>query len=331
MQITQIVRDNYNSRKISAQKQPNFTSKNEVIRKLSDISMRTRREFPLFSNTMIENYHTYQNPAMWKVYRYTEGLVGEIRGYSSMGTTKGQRVLRTLDATKELRVGNCGEYAQATYVACKLNGFDDAKVLSLCAYNPIRNQVRLLDHAVVGIHFNQPFDAKANITKPIYISNNDAIIVDTWAGMTDYERNMTTKYMNDKFTGHTMCPDEIMCYVETGDTSHLTRDEFLFLKHRYPNLSSKKSSLKDKLRWWVLDKEAFEFAPIGTLIKEAYRTNIGMKRAKTSAELTELYTKEAQKNAEMDRIKKSKRQKDKHDPILQIRNKMRSIGQKIFK
>ena len=331
MQITQTVRNNYNGHNISAPKQPNFTSKNAVIRKLSDISMRTRREFPLFSNTMIENYHTYQNPAMWKVYRYTEGLVSEIRGYSSMGTTKGQRVLRTLDATKILRVGNCGEYAQATYVACKLNGFDDAKVLSLCAYNPIRNQVRLLDHAVVGIHFNQPFDAKANISKPIYISNNDAIIVDTWAGMTDYERNMTTKYMNDKFTGHTMCPDEIMCYVETGDTSHITRDEFLFLKHKYPKLSSKKSSLKDNLRWWVLDKEKFEFEPIGVLIKEAYRTNIGMKKAKTAAELTELYTSEAKKNAEMARIKKSKRQKDKHDPILQIRNKMRAIGQKIFK
>ena len=56
-----------------------------------------------------------------------------------------------------------------------------------------------------------------------------------------------------------------------------------------------------------------------------------MKKAKTAAELTELYTSEAKKNAEMARIKKSKRQKDKHDPILQIRNKMRAIGQKIFK
>lgn len=331
MQITQTVRNNYNGHNISAPKQPNFTSKNAVIRKLSDISMRTRREFPLFSSTMIESYHTFPNPAMWKMYRFTEGLIGEIRGYSSMAETKGQRVLKTLDASKTLRVGNCGEYAQATYVACKLNGFDDAKVLSLCAYNPIRNQVRLLDHAVVGIHFNQPFDAKANITKPIYISNNDAIIVDTWAGVTDYERNMTTKYLNDKIMGSAIWPDEIMCYVETGDTSHITRDEFLFLKHKYPKLSSKKSSLKDNLRWWVLDKEKFEFEPIGVLIKEAYRSNIGMKKAKTSAELTELYTSEAKKNAEMVRIKKAKRQKDEKNTILQIRNKMRAIGQKIFK
>jgi hypothetical protein len=242
------------------------------------------------------------------------------------------RVIKLLDSVKKYKVGNCSEYAQATYVACKLNGIKDVKYLSLYAYNPEKKKLRELDHAIVGVNFNGPVQVGVgNSNVNVFMKTPKGIILDSWSGYADYERNVTKNYQSGNVFGK-MKPGEIMCYRETGIISALGRDDYLFLKHKYPNLVKKpKFSLKDALRWWVIDKKQYEFEPLAPYVKDTYRYNCNLKGALTKDQLTDKLTRNA-RNAERKRIEKNRQDaNDRHDPIKQFQNKLRIFGRKIFK
>lgn len=332
MQINQYISNSTYQCNLPSRKSQNFTSRKAVVRELGDIVRLTRREFPMASNTHMEHFLNIMNPVVWPMYRYADALVGEIRGFAITSKEGNIRLIKTFDSMKNLKVGNCCEYAQATYLACKLNGYKDVKYLALYAYNPKTKLIRDLDHAVVGVNFKDPTRVKVgDATIPIYTRNKEGVILDSWTGYTDFERNATSNYKQDKIFGK-LDPDEYLCYRESAKMDALNRDDYLYLKHKYPKLSKKqKFSLKDKLRWWVIDKKQYDFDPLGTNIKQVYKHNYNFKGALTSDELTALLTNEAHKSQMEHLIKHRLDVAQKHKLSTKVKNKIKEYGRKIFK
>ena len=331
MQINQYISNSAYMHNLSSQKPQNFTSRNAMVRELDDIVRITRREFQMSSHTYLEHHFNLRNDACKKMHKFNEGLIGEVRGFSSIDSKPSMRIIKSLETAKELKVGNCNEYARATYLACKLNGYDDVKFLSLFAYNPKTKKIRELDHAVVGVNFKKPTSVDvAGVPTDVYMRTNDGIVLDAWKGYTGFEREATTSFKNDRIFGK-LKDGEVMCYRESGQMIGLNRDDLLYLKHKNPNLIKRpKFSLKDALRWLVMDKKQYEYEPMAKYIIETYRFNSGLKGAMTRDELTQFLTNKAYVSQRNAIIKMQEDMHEKHCPTAIIKNVLKQIGRKIF-
>lgn len=187
------------------QNRPNFTSRSKLIKNADDICRLVIKEFPnTYSNTKLYNYHSIEKSPRLKNYRYyVSSLVDNARKYYNEPESISLKFAREIAVLKKQQIGNCAEMADATYMALKLNGYKDVKVINLYAYNPKTNKMRDLKHTTVGINFKLPkdyeyckyagFNCEISPKYRIY-PQNDSIIVDSWAGFTEYGKNIKERY-----------------------------------------------------------------------------------------------------------------------------------------
>ena len=278
-----------------------FTSKKSLLKELDNLNRLTMREFPVYSNTKIERYNIKGKLAD-KLYKYSAGLVDEIRGFSSHDKNRAKRVFRSLDAVKRLKVGNCSELADAAYIACKVNGVKDVKILSLYALDSTTGKMRELDHVMVGVNFHNQILSTLN-RRAIYGKDKNAVIIDPWLGFVDYERNASTHYKNDAVFGKKLSPTEKICYLEEKKgIAELKSGDFLYLGKKYKGLCKRENSLFEKMKWFFLDKRRFKHEQIPLSVKDSYRRTANFKNALSQQDISRKYTDEANKNMERRRL-----------------------------
>ena len=289
---------NYDSKYVqrtASNSMPSFTSRNKILRELSDIGMLARREIPVCSATKLERKSEYR--VVHQLLKYLDNIISDVRGFVRFGPPD-KALIRTMDCMKRYGVGNCGELADAAYVACKMNGFKNTKLMSLGKYNIKTHEIEPLDHSIVGINFSEKSRVPAKKTNlHVYLHDNEGIIMDNWYGFVDYAKNATTQYKIDKVWGAALKPDERFCYIDYSHLINLKDKDMLYFEHTYPNLmKSGKISLKDKIKWLFTDKKEYKFEPLRRSVKEAHRRNAKLKNSMSQSEFSELIRREVQES-----------------------------------
>ncbi|MCR5265330.1 MAG: hypothetical protein K6E29_01895 [Cyanobacteria bacterium RUI128] len=271
-----------------------FCSQKHDIRKADDICRLVLRELPVYSNTRLERANCsakYRN-VLFTLYRYSESLVSEIRGFCSQAKSPIDFYLRKLSAVKSTKVGNCQELADITAMAFRMNGAKNADVYSLKAYNPVTNTVRNIDHVVVGVNITRPLPKPSNSRRDFYGLDRGAIIVDPWAGFTCSERDASVSYKRDKSLGFGIKPEEIVIYTQNKDIDMrdmFSKKDILYFRHMFPELSKKKKfNLWEKIVWHFMDKSKYEYEKFPISLKETAKRNCNLKSALSTEEFHEL-------------------------------------------
>ena len=200
---------------------------------------------------------------------------------------------------KEHKVGNCAELADAANIALRLNGYKDVKILNLFAYNKKTKRLRDLDHTVAGIDFKLPekyeycryIPFSKNIeTKYRIYPQKDSIIVDPWAGFSEYGKNATEKYNyrrdlikgsktypNYVLEGETpLKPDEELCFVPVYGDNYIKQDLLPSYGKEYYGLILPKNRNKVDLSG---AKPLIPFDGLSKCDVESYKIKYGLKSA----------------------------------------------------
>lgn len=299
MHITTNNTNNYNDYR------PNFASRHAIIRDLGDISMLVKREFPIISNTNIEAKKNYCTPA-YNLYRFSSGLINEIRSFSKINSTPAMNIIKSIDAIKQFKVGNCGEASLVSYIACKLNGYKDAKEMFLYAYNTKTNKLRRLDHTVVGVNFKNPSKIKPkDFDGEIYLNDNSGIIVDSWLGKVDYAKNMNTEYNLNHF-GKALSPDEKLCYCPKTERNELSSKDMLYIENQHPTIvKNRKNCILKKIRYKLIPKNKYKYEPIRNSLKEIYKRNYHLKNSLPQSEISKMIKEEMETSKKLKNKKKN--------------------------
>ena len=291
MQITPNINLNSSQTNLLNNNPQSFTSRNKFLRELSDISLLTQRELPVCSSTKLSR-HTLIG-GTYNLYRYAVDFIQEIRDFVNYEGPKDKAIVRLIDCMKRFKAGNCGEIADASYVACKMNGIDNVKIMSLGKYNTKTKKVTLIDHAVLGINFSEKSRvATEGCSCPVYINDKKGIIMDNWKGMVDYEHNATTQYKNDKFWGKTLNPDEKFCYVDCQRLDGLTDKDVVYFTEAYPNLLTYNSKTCRNTKSVIEDKSEYDFQPMRASVKERCRQRANLRNSMSRDEISRLEIRE---------------------------------------
>lgn len=237
-----------------------FTSRSSAIKKADEICRRTRKEFSsVYSNSKIYSYQSLGKDFSFKnLLKFTEQFINDYRRYYEFPEKEEWQFMRELAGLKKHKVGNCGEMADATKLALDLNGYKDVEILNLYAYNPKTNEMRDLDHTVAGINFKIPNtwnkykikgqDKLKSMCKAII--QNDSIIIDSWAGITEFAKEIKNKYNhNQNFIKGTkqeyskpkevkqlLEPEEQLCFISELKSYQLKELELASFGKKYPKL-----------------------------------------------------------------------------------------------
>jgi len=233
--------------------QPTFSSSSPAKRKAYDICRRVMNEFPIiYSETRLLKFQTNKKSKSFnKIIGFSSDLTENFRDYYDV-ENKNKYYTREILGLKKHKAGNCQEYSDTTYMALKINGYQDVKQLWLYAYNPKRNSLRDLDHVVTGIDFKIPSDYKYTEYDPIYMSpqyriypQNNSIVVDSWGGFVEYGKNLKNKYNSkDLLLGllknvqrtSLLKDDEELCFVPIKPKYSMPDDMISFFKNLFPKL-----------------------------------------------------------------------------------------------
>ena len=201
-----IVSNNINSR--YNYKNTTFTSRSKMLKDADDICRRVVTEFPAtYSCSKLLKFDTLTKYSEGgRLQGYCDSLIKLSRKNYSAPSEVDYQLWREFANIKKYKVANCGELADATQIALKLNGYEDAKLLDLYAYNKDTKTMRNLDHSVVGLNFKLPDDYKYNIYNIAYnispdfriYPQNNSIIVDSWLGKAEYAKAITSEYNTNK-------------------------------------------------------------------------------------------------------------------------------------
>ncbi len=185
---------------------PSFTARNISIRKADEICRRVHQEFPVYSNTKLERFNNADKKHdCFNFINYVSSQIRELRNYYSISNEPSVNVFKMLPGLKKTRVGNCYEQASATCVALELNDYKNVGTHYLYAYNPKTKNIKDLDHvvSVVNIKTSNNYEywngIDTVVTKHLIKPNKDAIILDTWGGITDYANQAFVKYKSNKY------------------------------------------------------------------------------------------------------------------------------------
>lgn len=282
-----IITNNYSN--LYSNKYPNsqnFTSKNSIITDLDSISRHVRKEFPLYSSTLISR-EGLKSQRAWTLFKYVSDLITESRGFSSRHKDNVKYLMSILDCLNKTKMGNCSESAILTNLACRLNGYKNSKTFAVYAYNPATKRFRTLDHSVVGLDLKKADDIKIkNVT--VYKGDKKSVIIDTWDGTVEYEKNSAIKYRYPKLFSTTIKYNEELCYIPSGVSNNLSSKDLLYIEKKYPKLSMHKSNnIFKALRYFFMDKKKYKVEEFDKLLIESYRRNYKFKKAMSN----ELYNK----------------------------------------
>lgn len=219
---------------------PTFGSRNKLIRTADRVCRNVNREFQIFSNTRLDKFSACDSDMDLLRYKNALGdIVNAFRWFYEFDPCP-QRLFKMLDGMKAFKAGNCEELANATCVALKMNGFDDARVCYLYSYNPKTKEVVDLDHTVAVLNLDIPKDYKFSCPdipkfKELFKPNNKTLIIDTWAGFADFSRNAVLRYFSDIPLSVKPEKDEIIMLLPLREIT-IPEKGLEFLKYKYPSL-----------------------------------------------------------------------------------------------
>ena len=234
--------------------QPTFTSRSASLRRTGDVCRRVMNEFPIVNSyTRLFKYGSRtKNKSLNKMEDYLSVLTDKFRDYYDIDNLN-KSFFREIIGLKKHKIGNCHEIADATYMALKVNGYEDVKPLWLYAYNPKRKVMRDLDHVVVGVDFRTPDGYKYKEGDPIFMSpkhriypQKDSIVVDSWAGFAEYGRNLAERYnrkelilglRKDTKVKPLLKEGEELCFVPVEPEERMPESMIPFFKNLFPQLS----------------------------------------------------------------------------------------------
>ena len=321
MIISQNSTNSYQPKCITKNNTPSFGAVNPKMKELGDISRRVRLEFPALSNTKLMGFKNINsNIRNYNYLVYVRKLMSKYREYYNCSTNARKVLLRELSGMKKMNIGNCGEMADATYIALKLNGVEDVKLVQLYAYDKSTGSMRNLDHTVVGINFRLPkgykyhkwdsSEHRIDNSCRIY-PQNDSIIVDTWAGFADYGKNAAEYYKSNRALiecnkleysprNRLLYDSEELCYIPIKEYK-LKDMDFKYFEKTYPNLilDKNKSSSEVKTNLFrrilnsafgikqkdVTQRKKYKFDEMSDHIRAELRYNCGLKSAPTAEEM----------------------------------------------
>lgn len=292
MQISNNISNNYQST-------PTFTSRKPEIKKLDGICRKIRHEFTVMSNTKMDAYSSVaKHPNGYQILGYIDDLIADMRGFVKHIKDPKKGLIAELETVKTLGMGNCNELSNAGYVVCKMNGYKNVHPMQLCAYNQKTQSIRLLDHAVVGINFTNEIPVKNIVGRKFFARDRKAIVMDSWEGFVDYEKNASSQYKHHRMFDGKLKPDEEICYT-AKTVPELTKNDLLYFKKQYNSVAKKKKfGLIERIRWYFMDKTKYEAEKFPVIIKESYKRNHNFKNALTQEQLSEMYKAKSQNRLE---------------------------------
>ena len=232
-----------------------FTSRSGDLRRVGDICRRVTLEFPIvYSDSCLAKFNTkFRCKSFNRIMDFTSDLIEKFRVYYDVENLN-KYYKREIFGLKKHKAGNCQEISDATYMALKMNGYEDVKQLRLYAYNQKTKSMKDLDHVVTGVNFKLPEDYKyinyepTNYMPPEYriYPQRKSIVVDSWSGFAEYGRNLIGKYDRaDLLRGLTAAKPrktflkegEELCFVPVKGNELIPNDTVETLKWFFPNLN----------------------------------------------------------------------------------------------
>lgn len=232
---------------------PAFKSKNASIRTADEICRRVNKEFPVYSNTFLQRFKTiHKTHNNKKIYDTVSDLVVNLREYYHNSSTPMNYIIKLLNGMKKSRVGNCHEQSIAASVALRANGYKNVTTLSMYSINPKTLEVKDLDHAVAAIDFKLPKGYKYCNDKldqlqykQLLKANNEAIIVDPWAGITDNAKSIIRRYKTDVALNPPLSTDDTIVFLPNKPLK-IDEQDIEFFKEKYPALLLNKNKATSK-------------------------------------------------------------------------------------
>ena len=233
---------------------PAFTSRSANLKKADDVCRRVMNEFPIVnSDTRLLKFSAIiKKLSFGRMEEYLSVLMDKFRDYYDVENLS-KYYEREILGMKKHKLGNCHEIADATYMALRINGYEDVKPLWLYAYNPRFKTMRDLDHVVIGINFRTPKGYKYKNGDPMFMSpshriypQNDSIVIDSWAGFTEYGKNLKDKYnrkelsmalRKDTKVKPLLKSNEELCFVPVEQEERMPEMLLPFFKNLFPQLS----------------------------------------------------------------------------------------------
>ena len=246
-----LISQNTNRQNIST---PVFGARSLPYKKADAVCRRVMNEFPIVNSftRLLKFSSITKSKSFGRVEEYLTDLTVKFRDYYDVENMS-KYFSREILGMKKHKVGNCNEIADATYMALKMNGYEDVKPLWLYAYNPKRKIMRDLDHVVVGINFRTPKGYKYKDGDPIFMSpqhriypQKDSIVIDSWAGFTEYGRNLKNKYhrkelllglRKDTKVKPLLKTGEELCFVPVEPEERMPDNLIPFFRNLFPQLS----------------------------------------------------------------------------------------------
>lgn len=156
---------------------PNFNSINREIRFADDIARQINKNYPRISSTRMDCLEHSEEFA-----QLIENLESKKEYIRLLTNIKIKQVTKPIDkikiflnSIKNFKIGNCGESAELSLIAAKLNGIKD------CSIRAVKHPDGYsYDHSVVYVQ---------NGTKPY--------IIDSWLGFADYVPNTIKRFQKE--------------------------------------------------------------------------------------------------------------------------------------
>ncbi len=228
-----------NSHKIS------FSSRNKLIRDADKVCRQVNISLPVFSSTRLDRFRTIKSSQ--KMRDYLNSLEDKIIRFRIFYiNNKTNTLINMINGMKLTKTGNCGEIAEATRAALKMNNYNDVSTFALYAYNPYTQKIRDLDHTVTAINFSIPknFDIGKEtsiVYKDLLKPDKKAIIVDSWAGFVEYAKDCIIRYKTNVQLSAKIGKNDKLMFLPLVPFE-LGEKELSYLKSKYPDLILKKDS-----------------------------------------------------------------------------------------
>lgn len=290
--------------------QTSFGSKSATLRPVDDVCRAVMREFPVMSDSKLLGFDSLEKKQDFKNYRrFVSKSLYKVREFIDSAPNSKTNFMTELNTMKKVKFGNCKEIADATYAALKMNGYNDIEVMWLYAYNPATKKLREIDHTVIGVNFKKPDNYKycplyqMHFTIPDYkhtlAPGNKGIIIDSWAGITGFGKNIEERYNHNKALIKSsneiakmhgkpplktlLAPGEKLCFVPLENKIALNEDDLLYLGKNYKNLILP----KNKTAFNTESKgTTYKIPEMNELILSEIRTKSKIKNALPQEEIT---------------------------------------------
>lgn len=155
-----------------------FSSRNKIIRNADDIARKARKEYPKFSNSLMEGMNSLSNGKFRLLHINISSYVGAVRHMQICAFKQGRsfedKLMAIIGPIKKYKIGNCSEAGEISTIVAKINGLENAQTRHLLTADG-----QSYDHIITYIPDKKPY------------------IIDSWLGFADYVPNAIKRYKTE--------------------------------------------------------------------------------------------------------------------------------------